>query len=153
MAAGVDAGDRLLLGRLVPLLDEDVRAAGDVVGEVRSHQRLLRRAAADLARRYRHAGRHLRDAVTAVEGDEGRADAAEGRVGAALGDAALDLGDRFQEHRWYLAGHRRAGLTRPDLEVGQAEVGVAGEEEVERCELDGVEEEAAGLGGPRRWLA
>ena len=42
MAVRVDAGDRLLLRRVVPLLDQDVGAAGDVVGVVRRDQRLLR---------------------------------------------------------------------------------------------------------------
>ena len=40
MAVGVDAGDGLLVGRFVPLVDEDGGTAGDVVGEVRGDKGL-----------------------------------------------------------------------------------------------------------------
>ena len=145
MAVRVDAGDGLLFRRLVPLLDEDVGAAGDVVGEVRRDQRLLRRAAAVLAVRQRHAGGHLRDAVAAVEGDQRGADGAEGIAAVALRDAALDLGDRLEQHGRHLAGLRPAVVARSDLDVRQAEVRVAGEQHVERRQVDRVEEELAVL--------
>ena len=122
--------------RRVPLVDEDRRAPPDVVREVRGDERLLVRRLAVVAERHRHAARHLRDAVAAVERHQRRADRAERQRRRSLRHVALDPGDRLEQRRRHVhLRRRRAARPRPLLDRRLREERVAREQHVEAREV------------------